>query len=63
MIHENQERREKSRTRYTAEFKQQALDLAEREGVATAARDLKLQESQLYAWRQKQRQDSQTTEE
>ena len=52
----------KSRTRYTAEFKQQALERADRDGVATAARDLGLQESQLYAWRQKARQEGQTTE-
>lgn len=52
----------KTRTRYTPEFKQQALERADRDGVATAAKDLGLAESQLYGWRQKARLDSQTTE-
>ena len=39
--------------RHSAEFKQQALDRAEKDGVAVAARDLNLHASQLYAWRQK----------
>lgn len=53
----------KIRTRYTAEFKQQALERADRDGVATAARDLGLQGSQLYSWRHKARKKGQTTEE
>jgi transposase len=40
---------------YSAEFKQQALDRAERDGVAVAAKDLNLHASQLYAWRQRKK--------
>ena len=52
-----------SRTRYSTEFKQQALARAAQDGVAVAAKDLGLQESQIYAWRLKARADSQTSEE
>ena len=43
---------------HSAEFKQQALARAERDGVSVAARDLNLHTSQLYAWRQKKRLDA-----
>ena len=52
-----------SRTRYSTEFKQQAVARAERDGVAVAAKDLGLQESQIYAWRTKARLEGQTSEE
>ncbi|MEZ9421452.1 IS3 family transposase [Vibrio breoganii] len=39
------------RTRHTEEFKAEALKLAELIGVAKAAKQLSLYESQLYAWR------------
>lgn len=39
---------------HTPEFRQEALKLAERIGVAAAARELSLYESQLYNWRSKQ---------
>ncbi len=39
--------------RYAAEFKEEALALAKKVGVAEAAAQLKLQSSQLYAWRVK----------
>lgn len=42
------------RKQYTPEFRHEALKLAERIGVAAAARELSLYESQLYAWRSKQ---------
>ncbi len=53
----------KVRNQYSLEFKKQALDRAEKDGVATAARDLNLKESQLYAWRQKRRLEGLTMEE
>jgi transposase len=53
----------KKRTSYSPEFKKQALDRAEKDGVAAAARDLGLKESQLYAWRQRRRLEGLTTEE
>jgi transposase len=51
------------RKRYSPEFKKQVLDRAEKEGVATVAKDLGMRESQLYAWRQKRRLEGLTTEE
>jgi transposase len=51
------------RKQYTAEFRKQALERAEKDGVAAAARDLNLNEGQIYAWRQKQRLEGLTTEE
>lgn len=53
----------KVRNRYSPEFKKQALERAEKDGVTATARDLNLKESQLYAWRQKQRLEGLTTEE
>lgn len=50
------------RKQHTPEFRQEALKLAERIGVATAARELRLYESQLYAWRSKQKQQLTSTE-
>ncbi|EEV5811189.1 TPA: IS3 family transposase [Escherichia coli] len=41
------------RKQYTSEFRDEALKLAERIGVAAAARELSLYESQLYTWRSK----------
>jgi len=43
---------------HSPEFKQQALDRAERDGVSVTARDLNLHASQLYAWRQRKRLDA-----
>ncbi|MCG3055243.1 transposase, partial [Escherichia coli] len=44
----------KPRNQHTPEFRNEALKLAEHIGVAAAARELSLYESQLYAWRSKQ---------
>ncbi|HAB5172025.1 TPA_asm: IS3 family transposase [Salmonella enterica subsp. enterica] len=44
----------KPRKQHTPEFRQEALKLAERIGVAAAARELHLYESQLHNWRSKQ---------
>lgn len=41
---------------YSPEFRQEALKLAERIGVAAAARELNLYELRLYNWRSKQQQ-------
>lgn len=43
----------KPRKQRTPEFRLEALKLVERIGVAAAARELSLYESQLYAWRSK----------
>jgi len=44
-----------SRNRYSQEYKQEALALAEKLGVKAAAKELGLHESQLYGWRAKAR--------
>lgn len=46
--------RKTNKNRYPDEFRENALGLAQRIGVAKAARELHLHESQLYAWRKKQ---------
>ncbi len=48
---------------YSAEFKKQAIDRAQKDGVPVTAQDLGVHESQLYAWRHKARLNSQTSEE
>lgn len=52
----------KPRKQHTPEFRNEALKLAERIGVAAAARELSLYESQLYAWRSKQQQQMTSSE-
>lgn len=52
----------KLRKQHTQEFRDEALKLAERIGVAAAARELSLYESQLYAWRSKQQQQMTSSE-
>lgn len=51
------------RKRYTPQFKEQALALAEKEGVPKAAADLGISEPVLYTWRTKRRQTGQSFEE
>ncbi|EMB6256472.1 MULTISPECIES: IS3 family transposase [unclassified Serratia (in: enterobacteria)] len=50
------------RKQHTPEFRQEALKLAERIGIAAAARELSLYESQLYTWRSKQQQQLTSSE-
>lgn len=50
------------RKKYTVQFKQQAVERADREGVAATALDLKIPDSQLYNWRAKLRQTGQSFE-
>ncbi len=40
-------------TKYGAEFKKEALNLAQQIGISAAAKQLDLYESQLYDWRSK----------
>ena len=49
------EPQKKTRNRYSQQFKDEALALAERVGVAGAAKQLGLNENQLYNWRGKHR--------
>ncbi len=50
------------RKRYSAEFKQQALLRAVKDGVPAVARDLGLATAQLYAWRARAQQHGQDEE-
>ena len=45
----------KNRQRYSQHYKSEALALAEQLGVATAARQLGINENQLYNWRRRAR--------
>lgn len=51
---------EKPRKQHTPELRDEALKLAERIGVAAAARELSLYESQIYTWRSKRQQQTAT---
>lgn len=52
----------KPRKQHSPEFRQEAIKLAEHIGVAAAARELRLYESQLYNWRSKQRNQATSSE-
>ena len=52
----------KTRKTYSAEFKEEALKLAVKVGVAQAARELSIYESQLYAWRSSAQKKASTSE-
>ena len=51
------------RNKYTAQFKEQALERADRDGIPKVTQDLGLAESMLYSWRSKRRQTGQPFEE
>lgn len=51
------------RNKYTVQFKEQALERADRDGIPKVAQDLGLAESMLYSWRSKRRQTGQPFEE
>ena len=52
----------KTRTQYSQSYKEDALALAERIGFAKAATQLGVQESQLYYWKNKLRQQQTSSE-
>ena len=54
--------KKQQRARYTDAYREEALLLAERVGVTTAARDLGLQPSQIDQWRTKAQQRKTVTE-
>ena len=55
MARRSQAQKTTTRKRYSKEFRDEALTLAERLGVPAAAKELGLHESQLYGWRVKAR--------
>lgn len=44
---------DKTRKKYSAQFKEQAIERAQKEGVRKAAEDLGIHETLLYSWRKK----------
>ncbi len=52
----------KTRANYPDEYKIEAVRLAERVGTTAAARELGIQTSQIYGWRNQQRVQASTTE-
>ena len=52
----------KKRIFHSPEFKAEALKLAEKVGVAAAARQLGLHDSQIYGWRKAVQKDNTTTQ-
>ncbi len=50
------------RKKYSPQFKDQALERADRDGVQKAAKDLGLLEAQLYSWRSKRHQGNNSLE-
>jgi len=51
------------RRKFSAQFKDQVLERAEKDGVAQTAKDLGISESIIYSWRAKQRKYGQPLEE
>lgn len=51
-----------TKKRYSPQFKDQAVERAEKDGVAQVARDLGIGESLLYSWRVKKRQGGDSIE-
>ena len=49
--------------KYTSQFKEQALERADKDGIPKVAQDLGIAESMLYSWRAKRRQIGQPFEE
>lgn len=54
-MNENSPKQRKKHQKYSPQFKDQALERAEKEGVPRAAKDLGIAESLLYSWRAKQK--------
>ena len=50
------------RNKYSAQFKDQAVERAEKDGVPQVAKDLGIAEAMLYSWRSKKKQGGTTFE-
>lgn len=55
-MNNNNSEQKTSRNKYSPQFKDQALERAEKEGVPQVAKDLALAEALLYSWRAKRKQ-------
>lgn len=56
MMNENSTNQRKLRQKYSPQFKDQAIERAEKFGISQVAKDLGIAESMLYSWRAKRRQ-------
>lgn len=52
----------KARQKYSPQFKDQAVDRAEKDGVPAVAKDLGIAEPMLYSWRAKRKQGGNSLE-
>ena len=50
------------RNKYSPQFKDQAVERTEKDGVPQVAKDLSISESMLYSWRSKKKQGGTTLE-
>lgn len=55
-MNENNPNQRKPRQKYSPQFKDQALERAEKDGVPKTAKDLGIPEPMLYSWRTKRKQ-------
>jgi transposase len=55
-MNENNSKQRKKNQKYSPQFKDQAIERAEKVGVVQAAKDLGLAEPILYSWRAKRKQ-------
>lgn len=51
-----------TRNKYSSQFKDQAVERAEKDGVPQVAKDLGIAEAMLYSWRAKKRQGGDSLE-
>jgi len=58
----NVEQLKSVRKKYSPQFKDQALDRAEKDGVPQVAKDLGISDAMLYSWRSKQKQGGDSIE-
>jgi transposase len=61
-MNNNKSEVKRERKKYSPQFKDQAVERAEKDGVKQVAKDLGLPEAILYGWRAKKRQGGDTLE-
>jgi transposase len=61
-MNNNKTEDKRERKKYSPQFKDQALERAEKDGVRQVAQDLGIPETMLYGWRTKKRQGGDTLE-
>jgi transposase len=62
MMHNNNTVQKTTRNKYSSQFKDQAVDRAEKDGVPQVAKDLGVAEAMLYSWRAKKKQGGDSIE-